>query len=102
MKNEYEHIIKMENIMVEQEKIVKENEIKLNEINNKLSEFDKLYEYYYSEQRSVDLDDDENHLIPGDINRGVLSEDEIYNLILDYKSLALNMIETGLDILKRI
>ena len=100
MKDKYSHITKFENIMVEQEKNIKKLQEMLNEINQKQSDYQKLYNYYYSEEREQDLEDEEKHLIPENLNRGVLSEDEIYNLILDTHDVGLEMIETALKLLK--
>lgn len=47
-----------------------------------------LDEYYQSPQWKQDYADDEAGLLPGDLKRGVLSEDGIYNLIEEYKALA--------------
>ena len=100
MGNKYGHITKMENIMVQQEKDVKELGQMLNKINCSIDDYKKLYEYYYSEQREKDLNDEEKHLIPKDLNRGVLSEDEVYNFILDTHDMALEMIDVALNLLK--
>ena len=100
MEKNYDHITKMENIMVRQEEAVKKLEAILEEIDAQQEDCKALNEYYYSDQRSQDLEDDENHLIPEDLHRGVLSEDEVYNLFLDYHDAALHMMETALKILK--
>lgn len=100
MKKNYEHITKMENIMVRQETAVKKLEAVLDELDSQQKDYEALNAYYYSEQRSRDLEDEEKHLIPEDMHRGVLSEDEVYNLFLDSHDMALHMIETALKILK--
>lgn len=100
MSNKYEHITKMENIMVRQEENVRKLEFMLKVLDDEQKNYEALNEYYYSEQRSNDLEDEENHLIPENLHRGVLSEDEVYNLFLDYHDAALHMIETALKILK--
>ena len=102
MKNKYEHISRMENIMVRQEETIKNLEAVLSELDAQQKDYEALFGYYYSEQRSRDLEDEEKHLIPEDLHRGVLSEDEIYNLILDSRDAALHMVETALKILKII
>lgn len=97
---DYKHITEMENILNSTEVLVN----KLNELLDKLEENKKEYlsliDYYYSDKRYEDLDDDEKGLIPSDLNRGVLSEDLIYNLISDYHQLNIRMIELGLDGIK--
>lgn len=100
MKDKYEHIAKMEKIMVNEEKNIKELEEILTKIDRESKEYKALINYYYSKQRSKDLEDEEKHLIPETLPRGVLSEDEVYNLFLDTHDLALHMIETALHLLK--
>ena len=96
----YEHIEQMEERMTQQEDLVRQAEKILGDIESKLNEYRVLKEYYYSEQRCHDLDDDEKRLIPDDIKRGVLSEDGLYNLFLDERDMAIHMIEVALKILK--
>ena len=51
---------------------------------------DKLQElaaYYSSEQWRQDFDDDTAGKIPGNLKRGVLSEDAVYNLLADITDL---------------
>ena len=100
MENKYEHITEMENIMVQQEKTIQKMEEILNELDNQQDDYERLNAYYYSDKREKDLEDEEKHLIPEDLHRGVLSEDEVYNLFLDSNDTALHMIETALRILK--
>ena len=57
---------------------------------------DKLQElaaYYSSEQWRQDFDDDSAGKIPGDLKRGVLSEDAVYNLLADVTRLENQMKE---------
>ncbi len=97
----YEHIIELENIMNEHEK-------KLDELNDLLAyftehfdEYKRLIEYYYySEQRNQDLYDDELHLIPSDLPRGILSEDGVFNFSNEYYESGIRMIEIGLKMIK--
>lgn len=100
MKKKYEHITKMENIMVRQEEAVRKLEEILKEIDSCQKDYEKLNEYYYSEQRFQDIEDEENHLLPEDLKRGVLSEDEVYNLFLDTREAALHMMEAAVKILR--
>ena len=99
MKN-YEHITKMENIMVHQEEVIKKLEALLAELDALQGDYEALTDYYYSDQRAEDLEDEEKHRIPEDLHRGVLSEDEVYNLFLDTRDNALHMIETALKLLR--
>ena len=100
MEKNYDHITEMEAIMVRQEDSIKKLDALLQELDTQLQDYKKLSAYYYSDQRMQDLQDDENHLIPEDLHRGVLSEDEVYNLFLDTHDAALHMAETALSLLK--
>ena len=100
MEKNYDHIIKMENIMVNQENTIKKLEKILEELDAQQEDYEALNAYYYSEQRFQDLEDEENHRIPENLNRGVLSEDGVYNLFMDTNDVALHMMETALKLLK--
>lgn len=96
----YEHITKMEHIFnTQQEKIEQLNAL-LDEIEIHQREYQMLIEYYYSEQRNQDLKDDENHLIPKEIIRGVLSEDGIYNFMGERYDTGIRLMEIGLKMIK--
>lgn len=96
----YAHITKMENIMVQQNQQLKEMNQLLDTFDAQHEEYRELLTYYYSEQRRQDLDDDSNHLIPESIHRGVLSEDEIYELIGEYRDTAIRMLEIAVRMIK--
>lgn len=46
-----------------------------------------LSEYYGSDLWRQDFDDDEAGLLPADLKRGVLSEDGLWNLLVDVREL---------------
>ena len=48
---------------------------------------DALESYYTSPEWKQDFADDEAGLLPGDLKRGVLSEDGIYNLLERYREI---------------
>lgn len=98
---DYSHITKMENILNNQEKLVSDLNVILDLVEKNKSEYDELVRYYYSDRRYEDLEDDSNGLIPKDMKRGVLSEDEIYNLMVDYHSTGIRLMEIALKILKQ-
>lgn len=96
----YSHISEMENILNEhQQRLVSLNEL-LNDLANKVPEFKALTEYYYSDQRQQDLEDDEKGLIPNELKRGVLSEDAIYNVLIEAYEASVNMLELATLYLK--
>ena len=47
----------------------------------------ELEDYYLSYEWKKDFEADEEGLLPGDLKRGVLSEDGIYDLLEQYKEL---------------
>ena len=98
--SEYQHIQKMEEIMVEHETMLKKLEEALQAFENTQHDYKELLDYYYSEQRFLDLQADENHLLPAELQRGVLSEDGIYNLSMDTQNMAIHMMEVALKFLK--
>lgn len=96
----YAHITKMENILVQQEQMLQELNRLLDEADSHREEYRNLLEYYYSEQRTQDLEDDAARRIPEDMPRGVLSEDAIFDLIGDCRDTAIRMLETAVQMLK--
>lgn len=97
----FEHIEKMETIMNSHEDIIKKLDDDLDFIENHQEDYNSLIEYYFSEQRNQDLEDDKNGIIPKTMSRGVLSEDLIYDLMSDYYDLGIRMLEVSAKILKR-
>ena len=55
-----------------------------------------LFEYYGSEERYEDSEDE----LPGDVPAGVLSEDLVYDEITAIRDAAFHMLELAADILK--
>lgn len=99
MKN-YDHIEKMEAIMNWHADAVRALESQLTALDQHRADYAALMAYYYSEQRNQDLDDDANDLIPKEMRRGVLSEDELFDLMGEYRDAALHMLETAVHMLK--
>lgn len=58
-----------------------------------------LSAYLGSDEWRQDLKADENGLLPPDLKRGVLSEDGIWNLLDDYREMALQMNELSQTII---
>lgn len=94
-------ITQMENIKNEQAELLQQMERLLGQIEGKQQEYHSLIEYYYSQQRNQDLEDDRNGKLPEDLERGVLSEDEIFDLIGDYYDCGVRMMEVGLSMIRR-
>ena len=92
--NKYEHILNNSN------KVIKNLEKAINDLNNIQSDIKSLNDYYGSSEWYQDIDDDILGLLPKDINKGILSEDAIYNLLIDNKEVAIEMLEVATNILK--
>lgn len=73
------------------ELLVRVNEI-LDKLENDREDFDKLVEYYYSDQFQKDYDDSNEGKIDSSINQGILTEDAIYDLMGDDYYLALRFL----------
>lgn len=97
----YKHIERFEKIRVEQEELLNDLNECLTKLENTKEEYKALIEYYYSAIRIQDLEDDANNLIPQDLKRGVLSEDEIYNLMTEYHQISIRLLEMVLSIQKQ-
>lgn len=65
----------------------------LDELEENREDFDKLVEYYYSEQFQKDYDDSNQGKIDSSINQGILTEDSIYDLMGDDYYLALRFLD---------
>ena len=72
--------------------IEKINDI-LDEFEKEREDFDKLVEYYYSDQFKNDYDDSNQGKIDSSINQGILTEDAIYDLMGDDYYLALRFLD---------
>ena len=65
----------------------------LDELEENREDYDKLVEYYYSEQFRKDYDDSNEGKIDSSINQGILTEDAIYDLMGDDYYLALRFLD---------
>lgn len=96
----YEHIADMEAILdIHSRKIKELNEL-LDYLSHNQDKYNKLMEYYYSDQRQQDLKDDQSGLIDQKLKRAVLSEDAIYNLLADNYQCCIKMLELSTGYLK--
>lgn len=98
--NQIERINKYEYILNNSNQIIKNLEKTINDLNNIQSDIKSLNDYYGSSEWYQDIDDDKLGLLPKDINKGILSEDAIYNLLMNNKEIAIDMLEVATNILK--
>ncbi|MGT2896301.1 DUF4298 domain-containing protein [Streptococcus entericus] len=95
MSQETEHITQMEKQLTQQLMWlnVMEQQVRLGF--EQLTRAEELFAYYGSQQWREHLALDEAGKLPSGLKRGVLSEDGIYNALLDYKELAEDLIALG-------
>ena len=84
-------IKRMESYLDEAALTVTELSLALEKYENIEKKFYKLEDYYGSSAWLDDFEADEAGLIPHEIKRGVLSEDTVYNLIVEQKELMTRM-----------
>lgn len=96
----FEHIEKMERIMDRQAEVLRDLNAALDAMESGNEDYNSLVNYYYSEQRDMDMEDDNKGLIPQNIKRGVLSEDAVYNLMSDYYETGIKMLEVATKVFK--
>ncbi|MBU5668631.1 DUF4298 domain-containing protein [Peptoniphilus sp. MSJ-1] len=93
-------ITEMEKILNEHGEIINELEKAVEKFRNHQEEYNRLSEYYSSEEYFKDLELDENGELPDDLARGVLSEDAVFNLFGENYNMAVEMLEIATEILK--
>ena len=100
MEERLENIKQMENILNRTDVLISEMEILLKKWQENEVDFQKLMDYYGSENWHNDCEDDEKQIIPQDLPRGVLSEDAVFNTYGNRKEVAINMIKIGVSSLE--
>ena len=90
-KKQLNRIKRMESYLDEATLTVKELSRALEKYEKIAKKYYKLESYYGSSDWRDDFEADEAGLIPTEIKRGVLSEDELYNLIIEHKELMTRM-----------
>jgi len=93
MKENLNRIRGMEKRMRRAEKILKSMEYALDEWDMMCSDLKILNKYLGSEEWKADLKADEDGLLPESLRRGVLSEDGIWNLLVDHRVLMQRLYE---------
>lgn len=97
---DYKHIEELERIRISYTTLLEQAEGLLDALEHSSQDYTTLRDYYISEQRNQDLLADEQGLIPETLSRGVLSEDELFDMMGDYRETALRMIELGARMLR--
>ena len=86
-----ERIKRMESTLDVSERAVKALSEALEQYEAAQASLKKLSDYYGSTLWMKDYEDDEAGKLPEDLKRGVLSEDTVYNLLIDHHDLVLRM-----------
>lgn len=94
-------VIMMEEILHENEKLIKKVNKVLKELKANEKNYFKLSKYYYSPDWENDKNDFENGILNDLETASVLGEDDIYNMIITKQSLAITMLEIGTKIIKK-
>jgi hypothetical protein len=92
-------ICEMERCMDQAAAAVKQMQSALDAFRQAQDSIALLSAYLGSDEWRQDLKADENGLLPSDLKRGVLSEDGIWNLLDDYREMALQMNELSQTII---
>lgn len=66
-----------------------------------LPDYERIVEYYTGEEWRADFEDSEKGLIPPEISQGVLTEDLVYNMMIEQRQLAIYTAKAALDILEK-
>ena len=82
-----DRITEMEQILQEAKAVLKDFRTAYENYRDIEEDIRRLEDYYESEEWRKDFEDDEAGLLPSDLNRGVLSEDEINDLLEDERDL---------------
>lgn len=94
-KEAFAHITEMENILNIYEEKLKALLGLVEFFQQNRADYEKLITYYTSEQRRQDVAMDEQQLIPEDLPRGVLGEDYLWNMMIDYQEMGEELIALG-------
>lgn len=99
MKERIDNIIKMEDHLNKLQELVTEVEKMREKWAGAQIDFQELISYYNSSVWRDDVEAYDQGTIPSDVRCGVLSEDAIYNLMVEQHSLAIQLIKTAANIL---
>lgn len=87
MNEQIKRIMQMESLLNAALSLIKKNSLSPEEMQTLKQLVDQLDVYYSGPLWRMDYEADEKGLLPRELNRGVLSEDGIWNLLTDYTAL---------------
>jgi hypothetical protein len=89
----YEHIKEYTKIYEDHQKLLEDLSKSLKEFKDHQKDFEKLEEYYYSDDFLKDHDASDRGEISDNINQGILTEDAIYDLLGDNYYMARELLD---------
>ena len=90
-KAQIERIKKMESYLDESGDVIADLAAALDRYEKIQDKFYKLEDYYGSTKWMNDFEADEAGKLPGDLKRGVMSEDAVYDLLIEHRQLMTRM-----------
>lgn len=87
MNEQIKRIMQMESLLNAALSLIKKDSLSPEEMQTLKQLVNQLDVYYSGPLWRMDYEADEKGLLPRDLNRGVLSEDGIWNLLTDYTAL---------------
>lgn len=100
-KERIERVKKMEGILDHLTEVHTHLEGVLLEWRDALPEYNELVSYYMNEEWQKDFDDSNAGLFPKDLPQGVLTEDLIYNTMVEQRDLAMRLARLSLDVMEQ-
>lgn len=95
-----ERIERMESILDKSTGAISELAAAIEKYSALIGNITELSKYYGSAEWFSDVGDSNNGKLPKDLKCGVLSEDAVYDLLTDNRTLAITMLEVATKILK--
>lgn len=95
-----DRVSKMETMLNQASQAIQELSSALDKYEEANEAINALDQYYGSDEWREDFETDEAGLFPHDMKRGVLSEDAAWNVLSDYHSMNIRMLEVVTAILK--
>ncbi len=87
MNEQIKRIMQMESLLNAALSLIKKDSLSPEEMQTLKQLVDQLDVYYSGPLWRMDYEADEKGLLPRELNRGILSEDGIWNLLTDYTAL---------------
>ncbi|WP_282920293.1 DUF4298 domain-containing protein [Ignavigranum ruoffiae] len=100
LKQRIEWIEYMESVKDRRWQLVKTLDQALSQLVESEEDYQRLLDYYGSQEFRQDMDDSNQGIIPAEVKQGVLSEDEVFNLVGANYDLSVRLIEVAALLLK--